>query len=73
MVIVSKPSPIITAPVVNQANKSSSQQPQPPLIVFDLGQQHQQQQLTQNQQQGPLIKNVHTRVGRGIGPNQKQT
>ena len=50
MVIVSKPSPIITAPIVNQANKSSSSQ-QPPLIVFDLGQQHQQQQQqVQNQQ-----------------------
>ena len=54
MVIVSKPSPIITAPAsaVNQANKSSSsqQQQQPPLIVFDLGQQHQQQQQQQQQQ-----------------------
>ena len=51
MVIVSKPSPIITAPAGTvQANKSS----QPPLIVFDLGQQHQlqqQQHLQQHQQQ----------------------
>jgi len=49
MVIVSKPSPIMASPVgtVQQANKSS----QPPLIVFDLGQQHQHQQLLQQQQQ----------------------
>jgi len=47
MVIVSKPSPIMASPVGTvQANKSS----QPPLIVFDLGQQHQHQQLLQQQQ-----------------------
>ena len=59
MVIVSKPSPIIASPAGTvQANKSS----QPPLIVFDLGQQHhhqhqQQQQLQQIAKEETEMKN----------------
>ena len=69
MVIVSKPSPIITAPAsaVNQANKSSSQQQQqPPLIVFDLGQQHQQQQQQQLQNQQTVAKECESDVKNNV-------